>query len=212
MLELADNNMLFMFPEVDARAKCPIGFQRTLRIPDDNNVYPLPPGLGLFPVRHVDDYAARAPEKWVKHGGVVLPMYQSEAMWLTFQRTGPWPFAIKIAAGKINALTGEEWVEGLNRDPQDYLVVPEQPWLDGFCIERGIIRQFIAMPLGAGYSAEEQITGKAEHGGLQVVAYPMKKSAYERRFGAAMRAKSSRPLLGAAPQAAASSIPVYDLE
>jgi hypothetical protein len=39
------------------------------------------------------------------------------------------------------------------------------------------------MPLGAGYSAEEQITGRAETGGLQLVAYPMKREVYERRFG-----------------------------
>ena len=27
-----------------------ITFQRTLRIPDDGGVYPLPPGLGRFPI------------------------------------------------------------------------------------------------------------------------------------------------------------------
>jgi hypothetical protein len=38
------------------------------------------------------------------------------------------------------------------------------------------------MPLGSGYSAEEQITGRAEHGGIQIVAYPMKRDVYQRRF------------------------------
>ena len=38
------------------------------------------------------------------------------------------------------------------------------------------------MPLGSGYSAEEQITGKAEHGGLQIEVFPMKREAFERRF------------------------------
>jgi hypothetical protein len=37
----------------------------------------------------------------------------------------------------------------------------------------------VAMPLGSGYSAEEQLTGKAEHGGLQIIVYPMKREAYE---------------------------------
>ncbi len=36
------------------------------------------------------------------------------------------------------------------------------------------------MPLGSGYSAEEQITGLGEHGGVQIVAYPLKREAYER--------------------------------
>jgi len=49
-------------------------------------------------------------------------------------------------------------------------------------VEKGVIRQFVAMPLGSGYSAEEQVTGKAEHGGLQILAYPMKREVYERRF------------------------------
>lgn len=151
-----------------------INFQRTLRIPDDGTNYFLPPGLGSFPLRHIDDFTDRAPASWVDRGGVVMPMYQSEALWLRFE--GDYPFALKIASGKINAVTGEEWRSGLNREPQDYLVVPEQPWLDGFAVEKGVIRQFVAMPLGAGYSVEEQITGQSEFGGIQVQACPMKAS------------------------------------
>ena len=41
-----------------------ITFQRTLRIPDDGNDYPLPPGLGPFPVRRVADHAAKVPDSW----------------------------------------------------------------------------------------------------------------------------------------------------
>jgi hypothetical protein len=112
----------------------------------------------------------------------MLPMYQSEAMWLNFSSHG-YPFALKVATGKINAVTGETWIDGIHRNPQDYLVIPNQPWLDGYCVSPGVIRQFVAMPLGAGYSAEEQITGRADTGGLQLVAYPMKREVYERRFG-----------------------------
>ena len=156
-----------------------IGFQRTLRIPDDNRDYPLPPGLGAFPLSHVDDYADTVPNAWNKHGGVFLPMYQAEAMWLDF--TASYPMAVKVAAGKIDALTGETWTNELASTPQDYLVVPDQPWLDGFCVERGLVRQFVAMPLGEGYSAEEQLTGEAQHGGLQIVVYPMKAARYAER-------------------------------
>ncbi len=86
---------------------------------------------------------------------------------------------MKIATGKVCAVTGETWVNHLNRDPQDYVVLPGQPWLDGYCVEKGIIRQFVAMPLGEGYSVEEQITGAAEHGGVQIIVYPMKRERYE---------------------------------
>ncbi|NIR80308.1 MAG: hypothetical protein GWO00_18685, partial [Gemmatimonadetes bacterium] len=78
---------------------------------------------------------------WRRHGGVLLPMYQAEALWLNFGRGGVfsghggYPFAVKVATGKINAVSGEAWSDGLNRDPQDYMVVPDQPWLDGYCVE-----------------------------------------------------------------------------
>ena len=178
MIELRDDALVFRFPDVHADAVCRVAFQRTLRIPDDNRDYPLPPGLGRFPLRHVDDHLDRVPEAWGRRGGVFLPMYQAEAMWLRFD--AEYPMAIKVAAGKIDAVTGETWTNELSRRPQNYMAVPEQPWLDGFCVEKGLIRQFVAMPLGAGYTAEEQLTGEAEHGGLQIAAYPMLAATYEK--------------------------------
>ena len=178
------SELVFRFPEVHPDAVCRVQFQRTLRIPDDNREYSLPPGLGSFPMEHVEDHASRLPPERAARGGVLLPMYQAEAMWIDFS-TGEfdsgveYPFAVKIAAGKINAVTGEEWRNELGANPQDYVVVPDQPWLDGFCVRKGLIRQFVAMPLGQGYTAEEQISGAAVHGGLQIIAYPMKRERYE---------------------------------
>ncbi len=188
MIELRENELVFRFPEVHEDAVLKIEFQRTLRIPDDNREYPLPPSLGTFPLRHVDDSADRLPAEWSRHGGVFLPMHQAEAMWINF--TADYPMAVKVATGKINALTGEPWRDGLSAEPQDYLVVPDQPWLDGFCVEKGLIRQFVAMPLGEGYSAEEQLTGEAQHGGLQIAVYPMTTSEYEAMRNACLRLQS----------------------
>jgi hypothetical protein len=154
MIELRNDRLTFRFPDVHRDAELSVDFQRTLRIPDDGRDYPLPPGLGSFPLRHVDDFAPRLPDLWRTHGGVMLPMYQSEALWVNLN--GHYPFAVKVATGKINAITGEAWSDGIHRDPQDYMVTPDQPWLDGYCVEKGTIRQFIAMPLGRGYSAEER--------------------------------------------------------
>lgn len=188
MIELRHDKLVFSFPEVHPSATMTINFQRTLRIPDDDSDYPLPPGMGRFPLRHVDDFADKLPSSWKEHGGIMLPMYQAEAMWLHFdgkydrEREVKYPFAVKIATGKINAVSGQNWKAGLNRSPQDYVVLPKQPWLDGYCVEKGVIRQFVAMPLGEGYTAEEQITGKAEFGGLQIMAFPMKRKTFEKRF------------------------------
>ena len=126
-----------------------IDFQRTLRLPDDGNDYPLPPGLGSFPLRQVE-------------GRTIMPMYQAEAMWMSFDVS--YPVALKIGTGTINAANGEKWSEGLRNAPQSYVVLPEQPWLDGYCVEKGIIRQFVAARLGDGYTAEEQLEGSQEGG------------------------------------------------
>ena len=180
MITLEGSSLCFRFPQVHDHARTEIHFQRTLRIPDDGKHYPLPPGLGRFPLEHVEDYASRIPRAWSERGGVMLPLYQAEAMWIAFAGFGEsYPCAIKIAAGKINAVSGKPWKPELDGTDHDYVVVPEQPWLDGFCVAKDVIRQFVAMPLGAGYSVEEQITGKPEHGGLQVLVYPMKKEHYE---------------------------------
>jgi hypothetical protein len=145
-----------------------ISFQRTLRIPDDGKRYPLPPGLGSFPVRRVDDYADAVPAEWRERGGLFLPMFQREAMWLHLCGP-PWkPRAVKVAVGKVCALTGKPWSEELHDDKQDYLVSPPQPWLDGIAGGKGMIRQFVAMPLGTGYTVEGQVTGEERFGGIQI--------------------------------------------
>ncbi len=178
MIVLKKNRLKFRFPEVHDEARCTIEFQRTLRIPDDGNDYSLPPGLGSFPLRHLDDYASRLPEAWRERGGVIAPMHQAEAMWINFE--SEYPFAVKVATGKICAITGDPWVDRLNQDPQDYVVLPDQPWLDGYCVEKGVIRQFVSMPLGKGYTVEEQLTGAGIHGGVQLLVYPMKAERYNR--------------------------------
>ncbi len=178
MIILEHNQLKFSFPEVHEDARCKIEFQRTLRIPDDNREYPLPPGFGRFPLHHVDDYKTKLPESWIKHGGIFFPMFQAEAMWINFH--GDYPCAVKIATGKIDAISGAKWDGTINSnaEEQDYVVIPEQPWLDGYCVDKGRIRQFVAMPLGEGFTAEEQLTGEAENGGVQIMVFPMKRERY----------------------------------
>ena len=182
MPTLEHDDLVFRFPNLEANASFQINFQRTLRIPDSQGTYGLPPGFGAFPLRHADDYPATLSPGALSRGGVILPIWQADALWLNFTNCGPtprvdFPVSIKVAAGKINAVTGERWTKGLNADPQDYMVSPEQPWLDGFAVEKGVIRQFVAMPLGEGYSVEGQMTGREEWGGLQISVTPLKAQA-----------------------------------
>jgi hypothetical protein len=151
-----------------------LSFQRTLRIPDDGKTYPLPPGLGTFPVCKVGDYQQRVPGSWQEHGGVFIPMYQREALWIAFQPRYWKPNAVKVAVGKVNAVSGKAWDQELHPDEEDYLVCPPQPWLDGINAGEGYIRQFVAMPLGMGYTVEAQVTGEERFGGIQILVYEPK--------------------------------------
>lgn len=152
-----------------------VSFQRTLRIPDDGNMYPLPPGLGPLPIQDVTKYAGRVPASWLgRDVHLFIPMYQREALWLGFG--GAWwkPNAVKIEVGTVNAVLGEVGNAALRASPQNYLVCPNQPWLDGFKTGEAVIRQFVAMPLGSGYSVEGHVTGREQYGGIQMTVYEPK--------------------------------------
>jgi hypothetical protein len=58
-----------------------IAFQRTLRIPACCRTYPLPAGLGAFPLCSLDDFPATAPASWLQRGGSSCP-------WIRARRSG----------------------------------------------------------------------------------------------------------------------------
>ena len=194
MITLKHEQLVFRFPHIDDGAGIRIDFQRTLRLPDDGRDYHLPPGLGRFPLRHIEDFDLGVSNHRKARGGIIMPMFQTDALWLNFSSLGyrrqELPVALKIGAGKINAVSGEKWTDGLSQDPQNYVVLPEQPWIDGFNVAKGKVRQFVAMPLGQEYTVEEQIDPKSDVGGIQIEAIPMKKEAYE-KFKAEQEGASS---------------------
>jgi hypothetical protein len=186
MIQLMNNQLTFSFPEVHPDCKVSIEFQRTFRIPDDGKTYPLPPGLGTFPLKLVDEYKQNVHPEWRERGGIFLPMYQAEALWIRFlpklvrKRGGKYPFAIKIAAGKRSAITGKKWAAVLKEG--DYCIIPEQPWIDGFVTDNGRVKQFVATPLGAGATVEGQLTGEEKFGGIQIEVFPMRFEEFDKRF------------------------------
>lgn len=154
-----------------------VTFQRTLRIPE-TGLHPLPPGLGRFPLRRVADYPDTVPAEWLARGGVMLPIYQREAMWLSFHSAEP--AALQVGVGKVCAVSGLPWIDHLVADPQNYVPLPQQPWLDGINAGEGFIRQFVAVPLGSGATVEGQVTGQETHGGVQLRAVGLTEEALER--------------------------------
>ena len=175
-----------------------ISLNRTLRVPEDGTVYNLPALFGPFPLLNVDLMRDRLPEPIVRKSGLLIPMFQREALSIGFNlvQNRNWPgrtekermkyaarllktekttFAIKILAGSVNAISGA--IEGGSRNrsgEQDYIVAPYQKRLDGFFSKAGvnIVRQFVAMPVFAGYTAEGQLKGVEEVGGIQLIIAP----------------------------------------
>ncbi|TID22443.1 hypothetical protein E2P81_ATG11546 [Venturia nashicola] len=80
-----------------------IRFKRTILVPDNQKVSQLPPGLGNFSLHQVSDYVGKLPETMELKGGIFLPMYQREAMWIDF--TASRPYALRIHVGGVNAIS-----------------------------------------------------------------------------------------------------------
>lgn len=149
-----------------------ITFQRTIRVPDKKTPAHLPPGLGQFPVYKVGEYRGNCPELW-EDGGVFIPMHDEEAMWMNFHLVGNNPRALVIGAGSVNAVTGEPLKVGLE-EPQNYVVLPTQPWLDGWKDTDGVIYQFVATEFlgGEGLTVGEQILGEeSKTGGIGIAVF-----------------------------------------
>ncbi len=68
-----------------------------------------------------------------------------------FSVKGRCKYALRIFVGRINAvsglLMGDELPHINDKEiKQDYVIVPQQRWVDGICVMSGVVRQFVAMP------------------------------------------------------------------
>jgi hypothetical protein len=105
-------------------------------------------------------------------------------MWIKFSSHRP--FAIKIHAGGINAVSGERQPEDSatmlrrkamleeGKSIQDYIVSGSQKRLDGIATLDGKVMQFVATPIGSGYSVEAQMTDRDSVAGIQFEVMPTK--------------------------------------
>jgi len=59
-----------------------ISFKRTIRVPDNDQAYGLPPYYGNFPIYSVTAHAEKFPEALAQKGGVFIPIYR---MYFPFQ-------------------------------------------------------------------------------------------------------------------------------
>ncbi len=128
--------------------------------------------MSLYPV---EKYRNNCPESW-ERAGFFMALHDVEAMWMSFSSGGR-PIAALIGAGGINALTGEKLGTVLAKE--NYVVVPPQPWLDGWKDQDGTVYQFIATPhqKGAGITVGEQLLGaESKTGALGIAVFEPKAS------------------------------------
>ncbi|KAK5994379.1 hypothetical protein PT974_04853 [Cladobotryum mycophilum] len=70
-------------------------------------------------------------------------------------------YKLKITVGGQNiAMPGPTAPDEPGTCKQDYYLPLKQEWIDGVTVREGLVRQFIALPPGTGYSVEHQITGQ----------------------------------------------------
>ncbi|KAH8747812.1 hypothetical protein F5882DRAFT_490994, partial [Hyaloscypha sp. PMI_1271] len=156
-----------------------VGFSRTLRVPEDGILYNPPVLLSPFSVINTEELTVDR-LSLRKKGGLLVPLWQREALALTFSgeppkyrhMKAPAEFAIRIYAASVNVVSGATSKQSAEDDAQDYVLAPLQNRLDGFLVRAGVVKQFVSMPLGSGYTAEGQITGREVLGGLQVLIAP----------------------------------------
>jgi hypothetical protein len=165
---IAHNGFVQLGPRVT------VSFHRTLRVPEDGGSYPLPPSFGRLQLYACADYKGSFPESWNQSGSFFIPLYQREALWLGFDGESWHPTALVIGADGVNVITGQPWDAPLAGVPQNYVVVPDQPWLDGIRTRVGLVRQFVAMPLGGGFTLTEQVGRRSAHNGIQLRVHEAK--------------------------------------
>ena len=122
-----------------------------MRIPNDGKTYELPAGLRQLPLRSIDDFPETAPAAWMKKGGVVMPLRQSEALWIWF--SSRYCFAVKVGMGKIDALSGEPWIPDLREESQNYFLVPDPPGYEN----DEVIRRYVPVHLTTSDSADGSV-------------------------------------------------------
>ena len=123
-LDYATSTSGFLKLEVDRNLH--IQFHRTVRMPDDNRLHQLPPSLGVFPLYNVGAFSDRLPESIAKSGGVFLPMWQREAMWIQLESSDSKAmYAVRVNVGQVNAISGLTLEEKSRK--QDYVRIKRHP-------------------------------------------------------------------------------------
>ncbi|KAF1842273.1 uncharacterized protein K460DRAFT_345969 [Cucurbitaria berberidis CBS 394.84] len=134
-----------------------ISFMRTVCVRGNAKEVSPPLGLGTFPLFNTQAHRNELPPEVTSQGGLFLPMYEREAMYISFDCPDTTKFAVRPYLGGVNGISGENLFYTTPKDrlqsiespsalrEQDYIVIPEQDRLDGVAVRPGVVKQFVAM-------------------------------------------------------------------
>src|SRR6266480_1847304 len=98
-----------------------VKFQQQPRPPDNAKIYVFSAGLEELPLRSATDFRDTLPVSWLKQTDFLMPMNASDLFLMRF--TANYPFAVKVAVGNLDRVTGEPPFAGLQKERGNYLVV-----------------------------------------------------------------------------------------
>ncbi|KAJ7367690.1 hypothetical protein DFH08DRAFT_829132 [Mycena albidolilacea] len=141
-----------------------IQFHRTLRVSDSSEKNYFTPVIDQYPIIPSSSLEAFLPVGMHGKEGFIMPMFKKEALSVSFTNSRNCGAAIRIFVGGVNTLSGSVVNQAsidLPEMGQDYIFLSpgSTTQVDGVVTGSRIVRQFVAMALGAGDTVEEQVAG-----------------------------------------------------
>jgi hypothetical protein len=156
----------------DLQPRLTVKFQHPPRPPGDAKIYVFSTGLEELPLRPATDFPDAPPAPWLKQTDFLMPMDASDPFLIRF--TSNYPFAVKLAAGNLDAVTGESSLSGLQKEPRNYLVV------SGESTTRGVKERSFVLPLDVGCAVHEQFFADQKIGRIDLQICPLHVESYFR--------------------------------
>ncbi len=147
-----------------------IKFQHPPRPPDDAKIYVFSARLEELPLCPASDFPDTLPASWLKQSNFLMSMKPNDPFSIRF--TANYPFAVKVAVGNLDAMTGEPSISGLQKEPRNYFVV------SGESIANGITERSFVLPLNAGCVVNEQVFADQKIGRIDLKICPLRAESY----------------------------------
>ena len=166
----------------------------------------LPPGTPAFNSVRSDafhmpwsfaDHAEGMPFDWLLHSSqYLICLNASGSLTLEFKSPDAYPFAVMVAIGTVDCLSGLPFDGQLMRTPQNYIPLPCQNWIDAWRDGNGDTRQFLPPLPGPPDKDGVPTPREDESDCLSIIFVPMKGDAFK-HYTNVLDENAGRPVYGA---------------